>query len=75
MQPNYTIEFLDTERGVAFRMLNKSGRHRSKIITIGVTEIRGLEKAYTEWKLYWSDFPKENYLVSSLSQFLLRSLS
>ena len=34
LEPDYVIEFVDSERGLAFRMKDSNGRHRSKIINI-----------------------------------------
>jgi len=58
IEPEYEVEFFKTDNGIAFRLLDKSGRYRSKIINIGSRVSDGLEKSYLERQLRFAGFPK-----------------
>jgi len=55
--PGYQPEFVEQERGLCFRMIDRSGRIRSKLMTINRNSGRVLERTCLEAMLKAAGFP------------------
>lgn len=57
LEPSYELEFLNADRGLAFRMKDSNGRYRSKVINIYVDNNNTLTTDNLRRLLQNAEFP------------------
>jgi hypothetical protein len=58
MAPSYSVEFVEAKSGLAFRTKDRTGRYRSRIVTVHRNrDGHALDRSQLEWLLKAAGFP------------------